>query len=970
MIVSRHGRWLTGLLTLEVALNGAGGETQASRPPPGPRPQVITTPGGLLLEWYAPPANIAPQADGSMRVSMPGYSQTDQPGEPRLPVASVLIALPPDAAPAVQVLHADEADRPLPGHLVLAPHPDSVRRNSAGDPIGGAYVPASEAFIAQHDPVELELIGIVRGVRLARLSFYPVRAVGPHLRITTHVRASVTFNSVLRAPDSVSLSVSVDPLLASVRSTVINPSQVQPITQHVTRDPPPATRDMRYAIRDKRYAISDTRYAIEVTTPGLTAVTYEGLVAAGFPVGGADPRKLHLTRAGVEIAAEWDGDEDAAFEPGERLLFYAEPRFHRYSAADVYFLSIETTPGLRMSSRSATPNGYPAGSAWLDATAETNALYTPECYCGLIPPGRDGDRWTWDVLTRPGRAGAAYPIQLPTVEATQPATLTLWLIGYTDVGANPDHRVDVSLNGEPLGRVEWNGKQAVTATLPITPGLLLNNTNTVSLTLPSLPGVGVEGMWLDAFSIRYARGSAPAGAGIIFGGEPVSRTYTLALTSTTGLRVYDVTDADHPLRLAGVVIAGNTISFGDPASGGANRYALASDSGVLSPVKLRLASPLQAGGFAGADYVIISPIDFVLALGELIALRQSQGLTVGVEDVQAIYDVFGDGRTDPTAIRAYLADAYSNGSPAPTYVLLVGDGTFDPKQYRAGALPTILPPFLADVDKWAGEAAADNRFVAVDGGDNLPDMLIGRLPVGTLTETQTVVNKIVQYETQPSPGGWNGRVTLVADNPDSAGDFHAQSDVLASTFITAPFTAQPIYFTPPTTTITATHQAILDQWNAGAGLVVFTGHASEHQWAAERLFHLDDVSNLTNESKLPVVLQMTCLTGAFHNPAYATLDEALLRASNGAAVAVWGATGLGVSTGHAELAAGFLQSVYRDNRSILGLAALSGKLTLAANNPVHIDMLDTFNLLGDPATRLNLTVVPQPVALYLPLIRR
>ena len=51
--------------------------------------------------------------------------------------------------------------------------------------------------------------------------------------------------------------------------------------------------------------------------------------------------------------------------------------------------------------------------------------------------------------------------------------------------------------------------------------------------------------------------------------------------------------------------------------------------------------------------------------------------------------------------------------------------------------------------------------------------LIGRLPVKTLAETQTVVDKIVQYETGPLPGGWNQTVTFVADNTDEAGNFAA-----------------------------------------------------------------------------------------------------------------------------------------------------------------------------------------------------
>ena len=103
--------------------------------------------------------------------------------------------------------------------------------------------------------------------------------------------------------------------------------------------------------------------------------------------------------------------------------------------------------------------------------------------------------------------------------------------------------------------------------------------------------------------------------------------------------------------------------------GGSHRYALTTESGLLFPVALRPAQPLQtSGGFTGADYVMIAPADFIPALDGLITLRHAQGLTVAVENVQAIYDAYGDGRPDPAAIRAYLAHAYAAWTPRPTYV--------------------------------------------------------------------------------------------------------------------------------------------------------------------------------------------------------------------------------------------------------------------------------------------------------------
>jgi len=944
-------------------LIGVGGEAVASPPIADARPAVTLTADGLILDWRAPPAQLAPQADGAVRVELAGYAQTDRPGEPQLPFASALIALPPDAIPTVEVLLSEASEQLLPGPLAIAPRPEGVVRDSAGEVIGGAFAPATEAHPIRHDPIEIDILGSVRGVRLARVTFYPVTLIdefgfpqSSRLRLVTHLRAAIHFNAPVTPIDP---SSGDNPLLAAVRSAVVNPAQLQPTIQPAnqpTHSPPSA--------------FSNPTAAIEVNAAGITAITYQSLISNNFPLNGVNPHHLHLTRAGIEIAAEWDGDADAIFESGERLLFYATPRFSRYATHDVYFLSLEATPGLRMSSRSAAPAGYPAGSVWISASAEANALYTPDCLCPPIPAGRDGDRWTWDVIRRPDRASVAYPIQLPTVNAAQPAALTLWLIGYTNVSANPDHRVDAALNGRPLGRIEWDGKQAITATLPITPGILNSGLNTISLTLPGLSGITVEGMWLDAFAIRYARGSAAQGNAVIFTGDSVARTYTLALSAVSELRAYDITDADHPIRLTQLSATGNAVSLSDPAGGGAHVYALASGVGVLTPAKVRLASTLAAGdNFSGADYVIISHADFISALSDLVALRQSQGLSVVVENAQAIYDAYGEGRPDPNAIRAYLAHAYATWPEPPTYALLVGDGTSDPKRYRPDTPPTLIPPYLAEVDPWMGETAADNRFVTIDGDDSLPDVLLGRLPVNTPAQAQIVVDKIVKYETRPWLGTWNGNAVFIADNNDPAGNFPAESDFLITNYITTPFTAQRVYFTPPTPTLTTTRQTILNWWNAGAGLIAFTGHSSIHQWATERFFHLEDVPGVNNGGQLPVVLGLTCFTGSFHNPSFDTLDEALLRKSNGGAIAAWGATGLGVSTGHTQLAEGFLNSLYRDRQPILGSAALSGKLRLAATSS-HSDLLDTFGLLGDPATRMNLTIAPWPHSIYLPSIRR
>jgi hypothetical protein len=153
-----------------------------------------------------------------------------------------------------------------------------------------------------------------------------------------------------------------------------------------------------------------------------------------------------------------------------------------------------------------------------------------------------------------------------------------------------------------------------------------------------------------------------------------------------------------------------------------------------------------------------------------------------------------------------------------------------------------------------------------------------------------------------------------------------------------------------------------EEW---AGLVMLNG-SFVHQWTAEILLHMNDVTALNNGPRLPVVLEMTCFTGSFQIPGSPTLDEALLRQLPGGAIAVWAPTGLGIGTGHESLATGFLNSVFGAPKVALGEAALYGKIKLAIETPAFADLIDTYTLLGDPATALNST--SRGYSIFLPQI--
>ncbi len=904
-----------------------------------PVPVITMLQDGLKVDWQVPEPAIRVNENGYTEIEMAGFDLNTTPGSLVLPFKSILIAVPQGSLPTIEIEEQEIFEMELLSPIAQADTPERVQISDYGYTLSEASGDITwRGQIPSDEELAVEIIGTVRGVKLARLTFSPVMLEGDRLKITNHLKAIVHFNRPAASP--VKNQLESDPLLGTLEHLVVNPDQIVPIDREVTTS--------KILLPDKDIV------ALEVSQTGITAVSFEDLQDIRYPLEDVNPQHLHLYHAGQEVAYRWEGDGDAHFEPGERLLFFAEPRFSRWATFDTYFLWGNGQSGLRMGSRSADPIGLDPGDASFTASFEQNHLYTPDCFCAPIPAGRDGDRWVWDRVQYPDYPARSYPIELSSVDVSSPARLKIWLIGYTDLTAEPDHKLRIALNGTEIGTAEWDGKENFSGDYVIPSGILLNGENILELSLVAVPGISLDGVWLDAFEVGHVLAEdVSIGKSVLFTGEATPHAYTLRLDFADGLQGYDVTDPHRPIILTGIENPeSGMITLGDAPESGNRRYWLTTDGLSNSPDRLRLVSPLQDFQDAsGGEYLIISPGEFIPALDELIALRTSQGLKVAVRDVLSIYDYFGWGIPDPEAIRKFIEFAYRSWERKPVYVLLVGDGTADPKRYLESSGMTFIPPYLAEVDPWAGETAADNRYVSVDGEDILPDMLIGRLPANSPKEARVMVEKIVDYEDQRIDGEWIRTALFVADDPDSAGKFPELSDQVLAGLPSPPFRAKKFYFDPMVVSPQQFREDLIEAWNEGSSLIMYTGHASIHQWAGENFFHMLDVPSLTNGHQLPVLLEMTCFTGAFQVPGFSTLDESLVRFESGGVIAAWGSSGLGIATGHRWLAQGFMNSVYNQGHVNLGMATLAGRLNVAKAG-VYLDLIDTFNLLGDPATSI------------------
>lgn len=935
------------LFVFLVSLAGVNNAALASPALPD-APVVSATTGGISLSWQVPPVEITQAADGQVAVKVAGVENETAPGVPELPVLSLLVAIPPQASPSIQMGKISMQTRALTGQMRLAPKAQPVKRAD------GTEIEVDETSLAPSSPQMLatfEEVGIMRGVRLGRLVLRPVLLEGSQFTVYTHVQLNLNFNALV-----VPSSIQDDVLIDQVRAAVVNPSQVQS-----TLDNQPAGNVIPLPAPPSSAPVM----IMEISQSGIYTVSYEQLNSAGFGPASVDPRNIHILHGTVEVAYEWVNasgatiTQDGTFAAGETLRFYARPTISRWATFDTFTLSVLDTPGTLMTSRSAAPGSGTTGVVYYEKAFEQNIIYTPDAY--FTPPmdaTRNNDPWVWDEM----RAGESrsYSFNLGSVGSAQDGVLTLHMNGFTVSG----HNVEVTLNGSYLGTITWTGKTYQKGMISIPAGRLMASGNTLGIRITSS---SYDGVWVDAFSVRYPQGSdAVAGDAPFLGGNCTGTCkFTVNITSPTTALAYNVVDAHLPVRLTGFTTGTNTLTLQDAVSSSWPGYFVTTAPKTFTPnTTLRKKTALLTAATTGAQYVVIAHPNFLAGVDTLVNHRTSKGLSVVKENVKAIYDNFANGIPTPQAIQDYLKAAYASWSPKPQYVVLVGDATWDVKDYltdSGNSNVSYIPSFLMQVDNFTNEEAADNRFATVEGTDNLADLMIGRLPVNSTAELSTMITKIVNYENNPPTGDWRKKGTVVADHP-LAGDypFYQAANNLYTTMGTLILLRQKIYYQVNYPTGADTRNAIIQAWNAGTALITFNGHSSFHQWGGkspnELFFHIDNVPSLTNGYKLPALLELTCFSSQFHMPGFTALDEAIVRSAAGGAIITFGSTGPGYSGSHVILGNGFIGAL-RTGNATAGQAMAAGKLKLITEDPNHKYLADTFTLLGDPAVTIAVDVL-------------
>ncbi len=940
----------------------------------------------VILELTAPEVRVEQTLAGDRPcqvLRIDGFAMLGEPGAPLLPVRGAWVGIPLDGDPTVTVL--EEQVQTLEGRFVLCPQggpsvdfDEQGARSLGYETQWDAAVYAQDRFLPS-SAVELAGTGYVRSQRLAQLRFQPLQynPVTGEARLYTRLRVQVNFPSANVQRDVSRTTVDEGRFESVLSSLLVN---YEPARRW--RVAPSAHRVTTPQNADLNRSASASLVKLLIAQNGIQRVTYADLQAIGVPVEDVDPRTFRLYERGVEVALIVTGESDASFDPGDELLFYGRPADTKWSNVGVYWLTYGGEPGLRMSQRSGALGApLPAPLSFTETTHIEKNL----SYVSARPSGASDDRWYWatlaasDPLTSTRIFTYTYPFSL-TAPTSQPVSLTLrglfYGISALNGAATAQHHTRIYLNQRLIHDFSWPARGAFSFEAHASQSLLASGTNTIRIVLP-MDELTFESFHLNWLEIDYARALTAAQDRLTFSLLPGEWEVQVDGFTSPDIQVYDITTLTRPVQLTGVDVQNITgtyrARFTHRSSAPARFFAL-TESAIRSVDEAFLDQPSDLINPAnGADYLIITHQDFYTAVQPLANDRAARGLRVKMVKVQDVYDEFNFGLLDPQAIRDFLAYAYHNWRPpAPTFVLLVGDGTFDPLNYLGDLRPEFIPPYLADVDYWIGETAADNRYVSVSGDDFLPDMALGRLPVNTSAETTAMVNKILAYEQNPPQDEWNRKVMFIADNADSAGDFALLSDQIADFELPGNYMPEKIYYKVTHPSEISARNAITEGVNRGRLLVSYVGHSAVQYWAQEALFSKAYLPQLTNADRLPLMLPMTCLDGYFIWPKpavgdYSSLGELVVRLDGAGAVASFSPAGFGVAHGHDYLERGLFRAIFAPFPTELGLATLRAKLYLNENTTGFTDLIETYILFGDPATRLQ---VVEPLRLMLPLIFR
>ena len=647
---------------------------------------------------------------------------------------------------------------------------------------------------------------------------------------------------------------------------------------------------------------------IAVQRDGWYRITLTELQSAGFNLN-SDPNNWQLFADGEEIPFRF-GAENA-------VEFYGHGVDLLETDKQTYYLIVGKTAGQRLPEESATevPQRNDAASFRNTAAIKDRSIYVPGVF--------NGDESNWfGALVYLGES-ANYDLAVNNRYSDGQAHLKVKLQGLSDLG----HFVNLRFNNLDLGVLNFADfdNQSFEFDLPMSSILEGNNRITLS-------GAGNDDdlVAVDELSLTYERRFTANDNKLAFR-VPAGNTVQVGGFGDKNINVVEVNN-DRAARRIAVQSeqTQNGFAFSLNAAGYDREFIAFTGSQTNEPSSIVYNAPSRwNSGKNRAQFVIIAPERFRATAENLASVRRQEGLETQVVSVEDIYDEFSFGATSVSSLKEFLRTAAETWQVAPKYVLLLGDSSYDMRNYLAQPDRNLVPTKLVDTSML--ETSADG-WIADFNDDGIEDIAIGRLPAGTEAEATRMVGKV----TRPRDTVREQKTNLfVADS-----GFDADADTLRSMLRN---NVSSSVIRRSELGVTQMRNEIVTQTDSGQSVITYLGHGSSIAWSSSGFFRKTDAVGLKND-RLSFYLLMTCLNGYTIDPGSDSLSEALLKSENGA-YAVWVSSGATRIYGQTDISRAATDLIFNRPNDPLRIGDIA---RLAKTATADVEIRHTWQLFGDP----------------------
>lgn len=371
------------------------------------------------------------------------------------------------------------------------------------------------------------------------------------------------------------------------------------------------------------------------------------------------------------------------------------------------------------------------------------------------------------------------------------------------------------------------------------------------------------------------------------------------------------------------------------------------------------------------DYIIICPEGYEDVSEDLAKAHEAkQAITYAIVTDQQVYNEFSSGTPDATAYRwlmKMLYDRAKNGiGQQPRWLLLMGHGTFDNRKLLRNSGTSLLLTYQSKNSVNEIKAyATDDYFAYLDDNEGTidtqgrMDIGVGRLPVESLDEARTTVDKLIQYIRNEQTGKWKNQLVYLADDGENGTHTETAEKSAELVRIKNPdFIVHKIFLDAYPQEVNASGESyplaknrVLNLLKNGVLFFNYSGHGGYNAITNESILNLKDIAGMTNKNQA-FWLFATCNFAQCDAGKRSAAETAVLNPKGGA-IGILAATRTVYASQNTNLNRSVCDTLFGHSDVFHYDMTLGEAISIGKNLLGSDENKLAYVLLGDPCMRLN-----------------